>query len=186
MKKGDETRDRLIRAAGRLLQTQGFFATGINEILAESQTPRGSFYFHFLGGKEELAVVALEANALEWKRRVAAAAPASDLPEALSAVCAELARVLVQSDFQLGCPLATTTLEVAATELFRSWCDLLAAQLEAAGIPAPQRAPMATLILSAIEGALLLARAYRDPEPLYQVAVTLKGLLRVKSRLYRS
>jgi TetR/AcrR family transcriptional regulator, lmrAB and yxaGH operons repressor len=53
------TRERLIRAALHLFQSQGYHGTGIIAILARAKTPKGSFYHHFPGGKEELAVATL-------------------------------------------------------------------------------------------------------------------------------
>ncbi|MCE9599760.1 MAG: TetR/AcrR family transcriptional regulator [Spirochaetia bacterium] len=183
MKKGIETRERLIATTGRLLQSQGYAATGINEILDASGTPRGSFYFHFPGGKEELARAALEASATERRAIIERAANSSkDLGKALSAVCEALAQILVESDFQLGCPLATTALETAAqvdaiqsviAEHYYSWIKLIEGRIQQTEMPPAERAALATLVLSAVEGALLLSRSFRDPKPLKQVAASL-------------
>jgi len=54
------TRERILRAGLHLFQAQGYHATGVAQILARSKAPKGSFYHHFPGGKEELAIVALE------------------------------------------------------------------------------------------------------------------------------
>ena len=48
-----------MHATARLLQQQGYNATGVNEIVARSGAPKGSLYFHFPGGKEELAMQAM-------------------------------------------------------------------------------------------------------------------------------
>jgi TetR/AcrR family transcriptional repressor of lmrAB and yxaGH operons len=53
------TRERLIRAGVLLFQSSGYHGTGVNEILERAKAPKGSFYYHFPGGKEELAVAAL-------------------------------------------------------------------------------------------------------------------------------
>jgi TetR/AcrR family transcriptional repressor of lmrAB and yxaGH operons len=188
MKKGEQTRAKLVETTGRLLQTQGYFGTGVAEILRSSGSPRGSFYFHFPGGKEELACEALRASGAAWREKIeAAAAGASDPAEAIVAVCNVLADTLVESSYREGCPLATVALEAAATtdavhevcsEHFAGWEQLLEERLAAAGVPEAVRPMIATLVLSSIEGAQLLCRAHRSPEPLHRVAAALSTLVR--------
>ena len=55
MKKGEESRQRLIACAARLFWKNGYAATGISEILAQAGLPKGSFYFYFKS-KDDLAV----------------------------------------------------------------------------------------------------------------------------------
>jgi TetR/AcrR family transcriptional repressor of lmrAB and yxaGH operons len=188
VKNGEQTRAKLVETTGRLLQTQGYFGTGVAEILRNSGSPRGSFYFHFPGGKEELACEALRASGAAWRQKIeAAAAGTRDPAEALLAVCNMLADELVASDYREGCPLATVALEAAATtdavhevctEHFAGWEKLVAERIAAVGVPEPMRPTVATLILSAIEGAQLLCRAHRSPEPLHRVAEALATMLR--------
>ena len=188
MKKGEQTRAKLVETTGRLLQAQGYFATGVAEILRTSGSPRGSFYFHFPGGKEELACEALRAAGAVWRGRIeAAAASASDPADAVTAVCEMLATALVESDYREGCPLATVALEAAATtdavhevcaEHFAGWENVVADRLAELGVPEAMRADFATLVLGSIEGAQLLARAHRSPEPLHRVARALTTMLR--------
>lgn len=53
------TRERLIRSAVYHFQQMGYHGTGITAILQRAGAPKGSFYHHFPGGKEEVAVAAL-------------------------------------------------------------------------------------------------------------------------------
>ena len=45
MKKGEESRQRLIECAAKLFWKNGYSATGISEILRQTDLPKGSFYF---------------------------------------------------------------------------------------------------------------------------------------------
>jgi len=61
MPRRSDSRDRMIAAARRLFRAHGYFGTALSDVVAESAAPRGSLYFHFPGGKEELATeVALQ------------------------------------------------------------------------------------------------------------------------------
>ena len=59
MKKGEESRQRLIECAAELFWKNGYSATGISEILKQTGLPKGSFYFYFKS-KDELAVAVTE------------------------------------------------------------------------------------------------------------------------------
>lgn len=55
------TRDRLVAAMADTLQTRGLNGRGLTEILTQAQAPKGVLYHHFPGGKQALAVAAIEA-----------------------------------------------------------------------------------------------------------------------------
>ncbi|MDQ2717139.1 MAG: TetR/AcrR family transcriptional regulator, partial [Chloroflexota bacterium] len=54
------TREQIIEATCDLLEAQGYHATGLNQILAESGAPKGSLYYYFPQGKEELTAAAID------------------------------------------------------------------------------------------------------------------------------
>lgn len=58
MKKAN-ARDKILETASRLFQLQGYHATGLNQIIKESGSPKGSLYYYFPKGKEELAIHAV-------------------------------------------------------------------------------------------------------------------------------
>lgn len=188
MKKGQASRARMIATAGELLQTQGYHGTGLKQILAESGAPRGSLYFHFPGGKEELVCAALHACGREWRDRLEAViAGIDDLASAIQTVCAVLARELEESRYARGCPLATVALEQAArspavqkvcSDHYRGWEELIAGRILArSGDPEKARS-LALVVLSAIEGALLLARTHHSTEPLDAVGAAMAEISR--------
>ena len=59
MKKGEESRQRLIECAAELFWKNGYSATGISEILKQTGLPKGSFYFYFKS-KDDLATAVTE------------------------------------------------------------------------------------------------------------------------------
>jgi|SRR5271157_1240260 len=181
------SREAFIRATGRLLRTQGYSATGVNAIVAASGAPKGSLYFHFPGGKQELAVAAMVTEGEKLRRAIAAiVASSGDLGEALGRLVDALAAGLESSGYRDGCPIATVTLEAAsaseavrttATAVFESWLEVLEARLRSAGLDAEAARRRGLLVLSAIEGGLLLSRARGDLRALAAVREELVALV---------
>jgi TetR/AcrR family transcriptional regulator, lmrAB and yxaGH operons repressor len=185
MTKGEITRGKLVDATAELLRRQGYHATGLAEIVAESGAPRGSVYFYFPGGKDELACEALVKSGEQWTVRInAALAAAPDLDGAIAAIIELLAVDLEASGFEHGCPVAAVALEAtspavraAVAEHYASWQASIAARLVTLGFAPDPAAEMATVALAMIEGGLLLARVARDRAPLVAVGRTLRMML---------
>ena len=72
-----DTRTRMIETTARLLQHRGYHGTSLNDILEQSGAPRGSLYFHFPGGKDQLVIEAtrraVEATTRELREALATA-----------------------------------------------------------------------------------------------------------------
>lgn len=179
MAKRGETRERLLSTAATLFQTQGYHATGLNQVVAEGNAPKGSLYFHFPGGKEQLAAESLTVSATKVQERLQ---KVTDLDDALDMFAAQL----VASDFRDGCPIATVALDAAAesdqirtacARAYGSWRKALTDFLTRQGIHADRAPGLATTVLAAVEGALLLAKTHRDVAPLRQVAADMRILI---------
>lgn len=185
-RKPESSREAFLRATAELLQRQGYSATAVNEIVARSGAPKGSLYFLFPGGKEELAVAAMARSGERLRRAIVAILDSgADLGESLGRLVDAMAIGLEGSSFQDGCPIATVTLEAAsgsdavraaADAVFTTWLQALRARLLAAGLTAEEAERRALLVLAAIEGALILARARRDTGPLTAVRDELVAL----------
>lgn len=175
----------MIRTAAGLFRAQGYHATGLNQVLAEGGLPKGSLYFHFPGGKEQLAVESLRLSGEELGTGIAAALASTPEPAAaLDRILALLGEHLVATDFREGCPVATVALDAAAQSepirtacagVYDSWEGLVAQHLRAAGIDGADG--LATVLVAAVEGAILLARTRRDVTPLQTVGTHLRPLL---------
>ncbi len=160
----------------------------MNEIVANSGAPKGSLYFHFPGGKEELALAAMAHEGEKVRAAIAAVVASSgELGEAIGRLVDALASGLASSGYRDGCPIATVTLEAAtrsaavrvtATAVFESWLEVLEERLRDGGLSPEAAGRRALLVLSAIEGALILARARGDLQPLCAVREELAELLR--------
>jgi TetR/AcrR family transcriptional repressor of lmrAB and yxaGH operons len=190
MTKGERTRAKLVAATSTLLQRQGYHATGLSQIVEESGAPRGSLYFYFPGGKEQLAKAALQASGAEWRAKIEAIVDAApDHGAAIVAVCRMLVDELIASDYEHGCPLATVALEASTSSdvvretiasHYASWQDAIAARLARSGVPEATGAQIAVFVLSAMEGALMLSKVRRDPAPLLTVGEMLRAMVSTK------
>ena len=176
-------RDNMIAGAARLLAQRGLQATSFSTVLAETHAPRGSIYHHFPGGKRQLA-----GDVIEWTSGqilgYLRACPA-DTADGVLAWFIDLWRQSVLASGGCGgCPVAGVAMDaddeeltVAARAAFASWTAVLAAQLEATGVPAERAGPIASIALTAMEGALVMCRVERSSAPLETAAGELMRLL---------
>ena len=181
------TRERILRTAVGLFQRQGYHATGLNQVLADAKAPKGSLYFHFPRGKEQLAAAAVVTGGAELGDELCGAlADATDPVEGLAAMARILGGKLTDSGYRAGSPLASVALDAAGDSEpiraacargYASWGELLMGRLDGWGVPEGQRESLATTVIAALEGALLLARVKRDLAPLYEVAERLGDLV---------
>ena len=187
MPKPTDSKEKTLAAAAKLFRRQGFNGTALQDILAAGGAPRGSLYFHFPGGKEEIGEAALTMAGEATRQGIARAAEASESAEAFVArIARRMASDLEESGFHDGCPIATTALETSAQSealglatrnIFRNWEGEIARGLQRFGIAAEDAEEMAEIMLAQLEGALLLARTYRNPTPLRRAEQALKLLL---------
>ena len=182
-----DTKDRLLRAGERLFRTQGYAGTGLKELTQAAEAPWGSLYHFFPGGKAQLgAEVMAYAGQLYlagWRR---AFERRGDTGEAVEKVFLAEVGILEASGYADGCPIASVTLDVASTsedlraaceEAFALWLAELRAGFVAAGAPDDAASGLAGFVLSALEGAIVLSRAAKDPAPLLQSATYVRRLI---------
>lgn len=179
-------RDRMVYAAAQLVRRQGVSGTGLRQVVERAEAPRGSLQHYFPGGKDQLVREALGWSAEFAAGRVEEQAAASRTPgELFERMAGQWADELRRRNYAAGCPLVATAADAAADESLRTatsagfatWLAPIREALERMGVPAARCAPLATLMLSALEGAIVLARADRDDGPLRTVTTELRPLL---------
>jgi TetR/AcrR family transcriptional repressor of lmrAB and yxaGH operons len=168
-------RARIVRSAATLMRERGIHGVGLREIVNHAGGPRGSLGRYFPGGKTQLMTEAIDvalADVFDELERTLS--EAETFADAIGEIVAPWRRLLVEDDFALGSPLAATVVDAAAnhdlrihvSELLARWQTSAADVYVKFGDAPAQAAEQSTVLLAALEGALILARAQRNTEPL--------------------
>lgn len=183
----NDTRTRILETTGLLLRQRGYHGTSLNDILSASGAPRGSLYFHFPGGKDQLVIeVTRDSVARVTERLGEALAAEKDPAVAVHHIYQSVARMLEDNQFSLGCPIAPVVLDspTDVPELadlcrsaFEQWIGLLREAFVRAGVPERRAHALALLVESSLEGLMVIARATRDRAPLWAVADEVAALI---------
>jgi AcrR family transcriptional regulator len=188
-KKERGPRERIVFSAAQLIRQRGVSGTGLRDVVAHAHAPWGSLQHYFPGGKDQIVAEALGWSGRFAARRVDRYLSALDpaTPSGLFAAMADQWRAQFRSEgFAAGCPLVAAAADVAAesvalrqavTSAFDQWQQPVAAALAQLGIPADRAASLATLMISSLEGAIVLARVRQDVVPLDIVVTELGPLL---------
>jgi TetR/AcrR family transcriptional repressor of lmrAB and yxaGH operons len=182
-----DTRDRLVRSTTRLLRRQGYAATGLNQIMAEADAPKGSMYFHFPGGKTELAAAAVDRFAARSATRLQQYVDEHDtVADAVAELFDDYVARLERTAFTEGCAVANVALDAASSHpllaeatgrALHRWVDVLAHALEAEGRAADEAHGLATLVIACIEGTVVMARGEQSSEPISTTRDVLRTVL---------
>lgn len=181
-----DTRTRILETTADLLRRHGYHGTGLKDILAESGTPRGSLYYYFPGGKEQLTLEAMLRGIDEVTGILEELMATGDPAGAVRAYAEATAERLEASDFAFGCPVAPIVLDLvgepvalasACRRALTDWQRALREGFAAAGIAEARSTSLAVTVVSSLEGALILARAQRSTEPMLTVAGELTTLI---------
>ncbi|HEY7051214.1 MAG TPA: TetR/AcrR family transcriptional regulator [Mycobacterium sp.] len=180
-------RERMVRSAALLIRERGAKATAISDVLEHSGAPRGSAYHYFPEGRTQLLCEAVDYAGEYIAARLAGGKTGVDVLDTLMTAYKEQ---LLKSDYRAGCPIVAVAVEAGepgnadmavidrAAAVFARWTDLITDRLVADGISRSRAQELAMLMTTAIEGAIVVARASRDVKPLDVVHRQLRELLR--------
>jgi TetR/AcrR family transcriptional repressor of lmrAB and yxaGH operons len=158
-------------------------------VVASSATPWGSQAHHFPGGKVQLGAEAVLHAGGGYERLLRSVLADRHPADAIAAWSDAAASELASSGWADGCPVATVALETAHSNdelasacaiAFASWRQALIDAMTTHGASPEDARSLAIVVLAGIEGALILARAERDGEPLRVVGRELATLARAR------
>jgi TetR/AcrR family transcriptional repressor of nem operon len=196
MTKGEDTRREIVEKAAPLFNQKGFEGTSMSDLMRVTGLQKGGIYRHF-SSKEELAGEAFD---YAWKkaveRRLEGVDEAADAVERLSKMIDNFVDIrtgLVAG----GCPLMNTAVEAddgnpvlraRARGALSGWMARLTKAAED-GIARREirrqvdAKALGQLIISTLEGALLISRLENDRAPLDQVRRHLRAYLETNVRI---
>jgi TetR/AcrR family transcriptional repressor of lmrAB and yxaGH operons len=183
MPRRSDSKTRMIAAARRLFGERGYVGTAFSDVLAESAAPRGSVYFHFPGGKEELGIEVALMHLADTVSRINRSALRVGTAAAMIEEFVNHSRDrLAASGYREGCAVAPIVIEMtpASQQLtdvtrrgFQDVVSTFAARLAEKGVPAAEATDLATATVAGVEGALIVARSLRDDSPFETVRALL-------------
>lgn len=182
-------RERMVYRAAQLVRARGATGTGVRDVVEAAQAPRGSFQHYFPGGKDQLvgeAVLWSADFAVErvraYRRTARRATPAG----LFAHMARQWKQELVARGYERGCPLMAAAADLVGTgspvaeqlrEGLARWAAAMTDELVAMDVPPRRAQRLATLMISALEGAIMASRLRRDTAPLTVVAAELAPLL---------
>jgi AcrR family transcriptional regulator len=167
----------MVDSALALLRERSSAGVTIDSILTHSGSPRGSVYHHFPGGRDQIILDAVARAGRHVSGLI-------DDPEERTpvAVVRRLLdfweQVLRETDFLAGCPVVALTVDVPTSRpeaidlvasTFTHWHMRLVAVLRESAVGEERSHRLATLLIAAAEGAVLLCRALRSATPLHDI-----------------
>jgi TetR/AcrR family transcriptional repressor of nem operon len=194
MRKGEQTRQEIIRKAAPIFNQRGYDGAALSDLMKSTGLEKGGIYRHF-ENKEQLAAEAFD---YAWRETVEARTHDLDsIPNSVDRLKQWIANFVERRGaIPGGCPLLNTAvdsddgnsvLRERAREALRGWRDSLVAVIRA-GIKAREIRPrveaknLATLIISSLEGAIMVCRLERSDESLRTVRTHLDKYLEIEVR----
>ncbi|MEU9289444.1 TetR/AcrR family transcriptional regulator [Streptomyces sp. NPDC048275] len=181
-----DSRERMILSAATLLREYGASATSIDRVLEHSGAPRGSVYHHFPGGRTQLIDEAVTLAGDFISALIDAAVEADDPLAAVDAFFALWRERLIESEFRSGCPIVAVAVETndsapelarSAAEVFARWQEALAGLFTRHGLPEERSRRLASFVIAAVEGAVIMCRAEQSTAALDAAAAEIHDLL---------
>ncbi|WP_457573463.1 TetR/AcrR family transcriptional regulator [Desulfolithobacter sp.] len=189
-RKGEVTREHILRQSRRLFTLRGFQNTSINAIMEATGVKKGNLYYHF-PSKEALGLAVLLDARDEFFQILEESLQGEDPLSRVVNSCRVIMELMQEANFVGGCLFGNTALEMTDTnsrfagiirEVFSFWSDLLEKNLRqavengllASPIPAPS---LATAVVAIMEGGIMISRVYKNRDGLEDCLLAVRVLL---------
>jgi TetR/AcrR family transcriptional repressor of nem operon len=176
--KGELTRQRVIERAAPVFNQRGYWGSSLRDLMDATGLEKGGIYNHFKS-KDDLAAAAFDHNVDQMRFRIRAAlAGRRHAVERLLAINDVYRSFVVDPPFAGGCPILNAAVDSDATPpelraraqhaMVELREDTLA-RILTRGVERGELRPdtdadaVATVIVSTLEGALMLSHLYGDP-----------------------
>lgn len=169
MSKGDDVKKNLIEVSAKLFLQNGYYNTGINDILLKAAVSKGSFYFYF-SSKKELAIEVSKyyCNILinKWLKPLSN----NNWNVFVNKISSDIKYSIAQGDY-FGCPIAVLGTEIAfiekdLSELYaqaiKKLISVFSNSLEISGIKKEDAYNIAQKAFDIYEGQILYYRITKD------------------------
>ncbi len=186
MAKVSSAREDMLLAAVELFSARGYEGVGVAELLQKSGAPRGSLYFHFPGGKQQIGAEVVARVGAEVAARFRGLHDSGvDLDTFIERVFKTTAKESKERSYEASCPMAAiatgfgnadVTLAEAVRGAFDSWEAEISAAAKARGMSEANAAIFASAMMTAMEGAFILSKAQRTSAPHINASRAIKAL----------
>lgn len=188
----NQSREKILLTATRLFCLRGYHATGLNQILKESGAPKGSLYYHFPEGKEQLAIEAITISrnlvADKLRENLETEEPLKAIQQnlqMLAGIFNSEERVHKEwfSVVPFGLMAAESAFEneamrKACKETFACWENIYVEKLQEHGYSEEKSRNISISLIAIIEGGVILALTQKSGQPLLQIQSVIPFLLR--------
>lgn len=188
-----DTKSLLVAEATKLFYEKGYVSVGLSEIIAVTNTSKGSFYHHFPKGKEQLLVTCLEKVQLDvindLKQHFV---DHKHFKDAIISIFNVLIRMLEEKGQIVGYTFTSMISEISVvSDEVREKCgnlytqieEVISTQLHVRGVSLEDAQQKALMLTSLIEGSILLSIMKKSSEPMRVIAQQIGQYIEIKGEV---
>jgi TetR/AcrR family transcriptional repressor of nem operon len=190
IKKGEKTREHILKTTRDLLVAQGFHNTSVSDIIAATGVKKGNLYYYF-AGKEELGLAVLEDAKEEFFAFLARSFQGDSPAARVLHCCRAIFDEQQKNNFVGGCLFGNAALEMSDSnpafarilgDVFRRWIEEIDRQLAQGGEGALGAAELdsgqvAKAIVALVEGGIMMSRVSKDAADLDDCLAVIKAMV---------